>query len=377
MDYAARLGRVREAMERKGIDLLYLTPSANMQYLTGIPRDRPNFGNVNYPGGWVLGALIGREVGPLVVAPRMVADYDLPAHVLSGVRSLPDRGDPFSFMAGILAEFGTVRHVSIENRAWAETVVNLRRLLPDATWSAASEVLAPLRMVKDEDEIATMRRAAHMADQVLEAVVPRLKVGMSELDVALEVDAQMIRLGSLGPSFTTNVFTLGPGEAREMREKVSDRPLVEGVSLSFDFGCVYEDYCSDFGRTVFIGEPSAEFRRAYDKVIEAHDAAIREMKSGQITAEGANAIARKVIDDAGFGAHFRHRLGHGIGLDVHEPPFLTEGDTTVLETGMAFTVEPSIYWVGAIGTRIEDVVIVRPDGGEVLNGSSNTLRVVL
>jgi len=376
MNYTERLGRVRQTMERQDIDLLYLTPSANMQYLTGIPRDRPNFGNVNYPGGWVLGALIGREVGPLVVAPRMVADYDLPAHVLSGVRSLPDQGDPFSFMAGILAEFGSVRHVAIENRAWAETVLNLRRLLPDATWSAASEILAPLRMVKDEDEIATMRHAAHMADQVLDAVVPRLRVGMSELDVALEVDAQMIRLGSLGPSFTTNVFTMGSGEAREMREKVSERPLVAGVSLSFDFGCVYEDYCSDFGRTVFIGEPSAEFRRAYDKVIEAHDAAIRAMMSGRITAEGANAIARKVIDDAGFGAHFRHRLGHGIGLDVHEPPFLTTGDTTVLQTGMAFTVEPSIYWVGALGTRIEDVVIVRPDGGETLNESSSALRVV-
>ncbi len=376
MNYTERLGRVRQAMEQKGIDLLYLTPSANMQYLTGIPRDRPNFGNVNYPGGWVLGALIGREVGPLVVAPRMVADYDLPAHVLSGVRSLPDQDDPFAFMATVLAELGTVRHVAIENRAWAETVLNLRRLLPDATWSAASELLAPLRMMKDEDEIATMRHAAHMADWVLDAVVPRLKVGMSELDVALEVDAQMIRLGSLGPSFTTNVFTMGSGEAREMREKVSERPLVEGVSLSFDFGCVYEDYCSDFGRTVFIGEPAAAFRRAYDKVIEAHDAAIREMKSGQITAEGANAVARKVIDDAGFGAHFRHRLGHGIGLDVHEPPFLTAGDTTVLQTGMAFTVEPSIYWVGMLGTRIEDVVIVRPDGGEVLNESSSALRVV-
>jgi Xaa-Pro dipeptidase len=139
---------------------------------------------------------------------------------------------------------------------------------------------------------------------------------------------------------------------------------------------VLEGYCSDFGRTVHIGEPSAEFRRAYDTVIAAHDAAIREMKAGQITAEAANAIARTVVDDAGFGEHFRHRLGHGIGLDVHEAPFLTEGDTTILREGMAFTVEPSIYWIGRIGTRIEDVVIVRPQGGEALNRSSNALRVV-
>ena len=148
-----------------------------------------------------------------------------------------------------------------------------------------------------------------------------------------------------------------------------------GVEIAWDTPLL-EGYCSDFGRTVHIGEPSAEFRRAYSTVIAAHDAAIVAMKVGAITAERANAIARAVVEDAGYGEHFRHRLGHGIGLDVHEGPFLTEGDTTVLREGMAFTVEPSIYWIGRIGARIEDVVIVRPDGGETLNQALNTLHVV-
>jgi Xaa-Pro dipeptidase len=376
MRYADRLNRVREQMERRDIDLMFLTPSANMQYLTGIERDKPNYGNVNYPGGWVYGTLIGRRVGPIIMAPRMIADYHLPADVVQDVRALPDHGDVLSFMRGILAEFGPVRKAAIEDRAWVSGLLQLQRLLPEARWTPASDILAPLRMIKDEDEIDVMRRASLLADQVLDAVMPQLTVGMTELDVALEVEAQMERLGSKGPSFVTNVFTIGPHEIREMRETTSRRPLLEGVSLSFDFGCVLEGYCSDFGRTVHIGEPSAEFRRAYDTVIAAHDAAIREMKAGQITAEAANAIARTVVDDAGFGEHFRHRLGHGIGLDVHEAPFLTEGDTTILREGMAFTVEPSIYWIGRIGTRIEDVVIVRPQGGEALNRSSNALRVV-
>src|SRR5579862_8736308 len=114
MNYQARLHRVRQAMEREGIDLLFLPPSANMYYLTGIERDRPNFGNVNYPGGWVLGALIGREKGPIVLAPRMVAEFDLPAG-LSDVRSLPDHGDSFALMRQTLAEFGTVRKVAVES----------------------------------------------------------------------------------------------------------------------------------------------------------------------------------------------------------------------------------------------------------------------
>jgi Xaa-Pro aminopeptidase len=310
------------------------------------------------------------------MAPRRIADYHLPAEVVKYVRALPDHGDAEAFMRQNLAEFGPVRRAAMEDRGWVSALLNLQRLLPDASWTVASEILAPMRMIKDEEEIEVMRRASHLADAVLDAVVPRLKVGMTELDVALEVDAEMERQGSKGPSFVTNVFTIGPHEVREMRETTSRRPLLNGVSLSFDFGCVLEGYCSDFGRTVHIGEPSAEFRRAYDMDIAAHDAAIHEMKAGQITAERANAIARKVIDDAGFGEHFRHRLGHGIGLDVHEPPFLTEGDTTILQEGMAFTVEPSIYWIGHIGVRIEDVVIVRPEGAEVLNRSSSALRVV-
>jgi Xaa-Pro aminopeptidase len=306
----------------------------------------------------------------------MVADYHLPADIVQDVRALPDHDDPATFMRDILAGFGPVRRVALEDRAWSKALLNMQRLLPDATWTTASEILAPLRQIKDEDEIEVMRRASRLADQVLDTVLPRLKVGMTELDVALEVNAQMERLGSNGPSFVTNIFTIGPHEVREMREPTSRRPLIDGVSLSFDFGCVLEGYCSDFGRTVHVGEPSAEFRRAYDTVIAAHDAAIREMKAGVITAERANALARRVIDEAGFGEHFRHRLGHGIGLDVHEGPFLTEGDSTVLQEGMAFTVEPSIYWIGRIGTRIEDVVVVRPNGGETLNQAHTKLRIV-
>ena len=249
-------------------------------------------------------------------------------------------------------------------------------MLPEATWISASDILAPLRMLKDEDEIEVMRRASRLADQVLDAVTPHLRPGVTELDVALEVNAQMERLGSNGPSFITNVFTIGPHEARQLREVTSRRPLVDGVSLSFDFGCVLDGYCSDFGRTVHIGEPPAEFRRAYDTVIAAHDAAIRDMRAGAITAERANAVARQVVEEAGYGEYFRHRLGHGIGLDVHEGPFLTEGDQTVLQEGMTFTVEPSIYWIGRLGARIEDVVIVRPHGGETLNEASTELRVV-
>jgi Xaa-Pro aminopeptidase len=200
----------------------------------------------------------------------------------------------------VLAEFGPIHRAAIEDRAWAQAALAMRELLPDVEWRLASEVLAPVRMIKDEEEITLMRHGSRVADRVLAAVLPLLKVGMTELEVALEVDAQMERLGTKGPSFTTNVFLMGSHEVREMRETVSLRPLQRGASLSFDFGCIHEDYASDFGRTIFIGEPDAEFRRAYYLVIAAHDAAIRDMKSGRITAEGANAVARAVIRGCGL-----------------------------------------------------------------------------
>lgn len=376
MNYTERLRRVRQAMDAQGIDLLFLTPSANLSYLTGIRRERPHYGNIQYPGGWVQGALIGSVRGPIILAPRMVAEFHLPSGTGAEVRVLPDRGDPAELVRATLAEFGPIRRVAIENRAWAEALAGMQRILPGADYGLASSVIAPLRMIKDQEEVALMRRAAHLADRVLDAVMRQLKVGMTEQEVALEVDLQMVRLGAEGPSFTTNVFAIGPHEVRELRETTSRRPLVPGSALSFDFGCVYDDYCSDFGRTVHVGEPSAAFRRAHEAVIAAHDAAIAAMRAGAVTAEGADAVARGVIEAAGYGEFFRHRLGHGIGMDVHEAPFLTAGDATVLADGMAFTVEPSIYQIGALGARIEDVVIVRPGGGEVLNEASNALRAI-
>jgi len=376
MQYDQRLASVRRAMERLDLDMLFLTPSANMQYLTGIQRDRPNYGNVNYPGGWTHGALIGRHAGPFVLLPRMVAEFHRPPGVDADVRILPDEADPVAFMRQILTELGQVKRAAIEDRAWAATLLHLRQLLPEVSWIPASDILAPLRMVKDADELDVMRRASRLADRVLDAVLPHLRMETTELDVALEVDTQMARLGAVGPSFTTNVFTLGPQEVREVREPTSTRQLKNGMSLSFDFGCVLDGYCSDFGRTVHLGEPSAEFRRAYDTIIAAHDAAMAAMKAGEITAERANAVARLVVEGAGYGEYFRHRLGHGIGLDVHEGPFLTHGDGTVLQEGMAFTVEPSIYWFGHLGARIEDVVVVRAHGGESLNEAPTALRVI-
>jgi Xaa-Pro aminopeptidase len=159
------------------------------------------------------------------------------------------------------------------------------------------------------------------------------------------------------------------------REETLLLPLDAPVSISFDFGAVHDGYCYDYGRSVFFGDPGAEYGRIHALVMAAQAAGIAALREGNTCAQ-ADGTARAVITDAGYGEAFRHRLGHGIGMDVHEPPFLTTGDTTVLRPGMCFTVEPSIFIPHQLGCRVEDVVVVGADGGEALTSGYQQLLVV-
>jgi D-alanyl-D-alanine dipeptidase len=152
-------------------------------------------------------------------------------------------------------------------------------------------------------------------------------------------------------------------------------PLEAPVAISYDMGGVYEGYCYDFGRSVYFGEPDAEYRRVYELVIGAQSAGIAALRAGNTCAQ-ADAAARQVIVEGGYGEAFMHRLGHAIGMDVHETPFLTASDSTVLQPGMCFTAEPSIFIPHKLGCRVEDVVVVRADGGEPLTTGFKQLYVV-
>ena len=381
-DYGHRLARARAQMERLGIDLLYLAPGANAQYLSGWRRSRPHFGNVNYPGGWIQGLFVGLRHPPVLAVPRMVADFDLdPAtHASLEVRVLPDRGDPSAFLDGLLREFEPrLGAVAIENRAWSEQVLAVRQIRPDVELRLASEVVAPLRMVKEPEELVALERTAHIVDQTMADIVPFLAPdsGQTELDVAAEIDRLMVKHGADGASFVTNVWQMGPSETRPLAMKASRRPLERGNSLSFDFGAALDGYCYDFGRSVHLGPPSAEYRTVYDLVMQAAQVGIAALQDGAHTAEEVDGLARQVIAAGGYGEGFRHRLGHGIGLDVHEPPYLDKGDTTVLERNMTFTVEPSLFYPGRLGARTEDVVVVGGhEGGRLLTRYRRDLQVI-
>lgn len=379
LNYHARLHSVQSAMADRRIDLLFLNRSANLRYLTGIPRDEPNFGNTIYPGDWLTGAWIPQSGAPILTLPRMLADFHMGNVTGYDVRVLGDADDPVGMVRNVLAslQIGPNGQVAVDDRAWAELVLNLRQLLPRVQLSLASDLLMPLRRIKDEDEIALLRKAGEITEAAFAATLPKLRHGMTNLDLISEVQFQLKKHGAKTDSFVTSFYNMGPSYPFDFhnREEVLQVPLDPPVAISYDMGGVYEGYCYDYGRSVYFGDPDAEYRRVHELVMSAQAAGIASLGVGN-TCEAADSAARAVITEGGWGEGFRHRLGHAIGLDVHESPFLTQGDTTVLQEGMCFTVEPSIFMPHQFGCRVEDVVVVRPDGGEVLTNGYQELAVV-
>jgi Xaa-Pro aminopeptidase len=382
-DYPARIAAVRDEMRRRGIALLFLPVSSTLEYVTGIRRDIPNPTEDNRPGDWVSGMYLGLEAGPVIVEPRMGSDR-MQAQVarlpwVANLRVLGEPDDYSGVLASVVRELGGQRGaIAVGERTWGKTVIDLQRAAPDAGIVDAHDFLAPMRAVKDEEERAIMRANARLTDDVYETILPRLQLGMSEQEIAWVIDQEIIRRGAEFVSFHTGI-RIGGGPARRggsIHDSITMQTLQRGTVLAFDFGMLKDGYCSDFGRTVFIGEPTEEQRAVYDLVMRAQGTAIAAMRDGQISAAQLDRVARSIIEDAGFGPRFIHRLGHAIGKDVHEPPFLLQGDETILRSGMCFTIEPSVFMEDGAFVRVEDVVMVTADGGENFNRTDHELRVL-
>ena len=362
-------------------DLAFFPISSDLQYLTGVPRDFPNYGHVIHPGDWLQGAWVTPDRAPVLPLPRMTAEFGGLSR-LSGIdiRVLGDWDEPSEMVRGILADFDLPDNprVAISDFTSGETVSHLQPLLPGAVWLSATDLLRPMRVIKSEADIALMREAGRISEAAFAETLGSLRLGMTELEIVEEVNYQLRKHGSLGQSFTTSLYNSGPNHPLLFGQRMESwrRSLEPPVSILFDFGGIYQGWCYDFGRTVSFGEPNAEARRVHELVMASQAAGIAALKAGAATTSDADREARDVIEAAGYGETFRHRLGHGIGMDVHEPPFLTKGDETPLEDGMLFTIEPSIMQLNDFSARVEDVIVARPGGGEKLTNGWQDLIVV-
>lgn len=231
-------------------------------------------------------------------------------------------------------------------------------------------IVEELRIIKDESEIALMQQAAILADQAFEHILGFIKPGLTELEVALELEYFMKKHGSEKNAFD---FIVASGPRSSLPHGVAtDRVIQSGEFVKMDYGAVYQGYASDITRTVVVGEPTDEMVRIYNIVKKAQLSVLEQIKEGMTTAD-ADRIARNMITLEGFGGNFGHGLGHGLGLEVHEAPRVSFRDTTVLKEGMVVTVEPGIYIPQWGGVRIEDDVVITKTGCRILTSATKEL----
>ena len=382
MDYEGRLSRLRETMREKRIALMYLRRGANLFYFTGIKRRGPELTDSNSYGDYVHGAYISLTGGITLVAPRMGGSgWQREAEGkpwITEVKILDESERPKEVLKRVFGAYNLRgKGIAIEERAWAHTVLLFREVLPYSKLVNANELIEPMRMIKDDEEIAVMKKAGEITDRVYGKVIDSLERGMSEIDVANMIDYEFRKQGAEYNSFVTGVRFRSPKHPWGLGTSSKEPRLLEdGDTISFDFGCVYDGYCSDFGRTVCVGEPPAKVREIQDLVMTAQASAIEQMKVGELTCEQLDSVARGIIERGGYGDNFVHRLGHGIGITVHEPPYLYLPDDTMLQEGMTFTVEPSVLLFGEWSARVEDVVMVTKTGGVPFSNYHKELTVI-
>jgi Xaa-Pro aminopeptidase len=379
--YAERMTRFRELIAGRA-DLVFVPIGTDLDYLTGLHRDIPNWGRNLHPGMWTEGAWITADQEPILTLPRMTAEFGATKGAAGmDVRVLGDWDDPVAMAAGILKELGVGEgaRIATSDDAEAESLMELQRLVPEAQFVSATRILRELRVIKDADEIATMREAGRMTEAAFAEVVKQLKVGMTELEIVSEVDFQMRRQGSLGPSFTTSLYNTGPNHPMLFGRRLQSWPrvLTAPVSVLFDFGAVHDGMCYDFGRTVSFGAPSEEQVRVHRLIMESQRAGIAALKAGEVTCEEVDRVARAVIEDAGYGSKFRHRPRprHRLGRATSQP-FLTKGDTTTVREGHDLHHRALDLPGRHFSARVEDCIVARPGGGEPLTTGWQDLVVV-
>ncbi|HJP66532.1 MAG TPA: Xaa-Pro peptidase family protein [Actinomycetota bacterium] len=360
-EYLARLDRARERTSEAGLDGLVLAVGPDLLYLAGY--DAPALERLT--------TLVVRPGDPVLVVPELEEPR---ARVAVGetleVVTWSDGQDPYEVVARLIPP--DAGGIGVSEQLWAAHLLALQGVLPEARFVPASNVLAPLRARKEQGEIDLLRRAARAADEAFNRIVRETLAGRTEHDVARLLGEHLEDAGHDAVAFT--IVGSGPNGASPHHEP-GDRGIRAGDALVMDFGGQVQGYCSDITRTVSVGPASEELAEVHDIVRLAQEEAFKTAGPG-VPAEEVDRAARSVIEEAGYGDVFVHRTGHGIGLELHETPYIVAGNREPLEVGNCFSIEPGIYLDGRFGVRIEDIVAITEEGAVRLNHATRDLVVV-
>lgn len=352
----SRIARAQAALAATGADWLLVPASADFRWLTGASARVTER---------LVALLVPAAGAPFLVAPRLEAGPLAAACPAIEMLVWDEHEDP---LARLVAR-ASLRSAHTLLLGEGLRVPHVLRLATLASCLPAADVIAPLRAIKDAVELDVLAEAAAHADLVVEEAADHARPGMTERELARFV---LDRFAALGDTDPWVIVASGPNSASPHHES-SDRAIRDGEVLLLDLGAFTCGYGSDITRTFFLGEPPRNVQRVFEVVNEARAAGIAAARTGA-SAESVDAAARGVIEGAGLGEHFTHRTGHGLGLEIHETPYLVKGNAASLAAGHVHSVEPGVYLPGRFGVRIEDIVVVEDRGGRRLNHAPIDLR---
>jgi Xaa-Pro aminopeptidase len=361
-----RLERARAAMRARGVDAMFVGPSADLRYLVGyhaLPLERLTL------------LVVPAEGTPSLVVPELEAALaeGSGATGLAELVTWGETDDPYARVLDRLraADVDPRGNFAVQDRLWSSFTLALQGVLGEARWVPGSSVMRDLRVVKDADEIRALREVGAAIDAVHARVPELLRAGRTEAEVARDINELI-----LDAHDEVNFIIVGSGpNGASPHHDVGDRVLEPGDAVVVDIGGTRDGYCSDSTRDYAIGYLPDGYGELHAVLEEAQHRSVEAVRPG-VTAESIDAAARDHITAAGYGERFIHRTGHGIGVEEHEEPYIVRGNTEPLVAGMAFSVEPGIYVPGRYGSRIEDIVVVTDDGVERLNDRPREVLVV-
>jgi Xaa-Pro dipeptidase len=353
-------------MKDNDIQVSFVTSPDNVFYLSGFLSD---------PHERLLGLAVFQEEEPFLVCPAMEKEDAKHAGWSHEIIGYSDIQNPWEYIQkSIYSRIGKVEKAAIEKEHMnVERYEAISNLFSGAAFVSAEEKLRKLRMVKDEKELEIIREACSLADFAIETGCAEIQEGKTELEVLAAVEYALKKKGVNEMSFSTMVLTGANGASPHGTPGMTK--IQKGDLVLFDLGVVWNGYCSDITRTVAYGDINDKQKEIYDTVLKAQLAAVEASKPGAPCSE-IDLTARNLISEAGYGDYFPHRLGHGLGVSVHEYPSLTETNSLLLEEGMVFTIEPGIYVPGVAGVRIEDDLAVTADGVEILTKFPKELQII-
>jgi Xaa-Pro aminopeptidase len=355
-DHAGRIRRLEQLMRDRGVDVMVLSVGADLPYLTGYEAMESER----------LTALVaGPDASPTLFVPELEAPRVAPGPF--DIRVWGELEDPVELVASSLTN---PARVAVGDHMWSVFLIRLMERWTGASWLPASAITSELRIRKDPGEIERLRQAAHGVDRVMARIPGEVRFsGRTETDVARDLALLTVEEGHDTAEFT--IVASGPNGASPHHHP-TDRVIEIGDLVVCDYGGRWDGYFSDSTRTFVVGEASPEQKEVHEVVLAANEAGRARITPG-VACQEIDRAARSVITEAGFGDHFIHRTGHGIGLEVHEHPYMVEGNETLLEPGMSFSVEPGVYLAGRLGVRIEDIVVCTDRGVDTLNEADRSL----